>query len=135
MAILAELVPEITLPLSMLKVLGVVQFAVPESNSGLEMRLTYFTSVGQVSADPVHSSAGSERPVEARHVLPSVIGTLLRQLALVPLQCGTVAQSPREFPQEVALLLKPSAGQSTAPVQYSATSQVLEAARQTVLVG
>ena len=81
-------------------------------------------SVGHAALDPVHASATSQTPTEARHTVPAAVKVLPGHAALDPPQVSCGSQTPAEARHTVLDGENASAGHAVeAPVQLSATSQ------------
>src|SRR5207253_3641983 len=91
-------------------------------------------SAGQVVLVPVQVSAGSQTPAEARQIAPALpAGCVQAGEPTVPLQVSVVQGLPSSV-HAVPAVLTVSAGQlALVPVQFSAMSHSLTAARHTVL--
>lgn len=90
-------------------------------------------SAGQLAAAPLHASATSQLPADARHTVPVRETTSEGQDVEEPLHASGGSQAPALARQVVAPPLNTSAGQLTAmPLQISGTSQTPALGRHTV---
>jgi hypothetical protein len=88
-------------------------------------------SAGQLMLVPVHFSATSQAPTDARHSAEAGFKLSEGQTALVPLQNSATSQVPAAARHSVVVALNTSAGQVGAvPSHVSATSQTPDAERQ-----
>ena len=95
---------------------------------GLSLVLGLNESVGQRMLLPLHFSATSEAPTEARHSAPLGFKLSDGRVALLPVQYSATSQAPAALRHDVVAGLKVSVGQlPDTPSQVSATSRTLVA--------
>ena len=80
-------------------------------------------SAGHAADEPVHASAGSQAPADARHSVPPTTNPSAGQKALLPVQLSARSQTSADA-RQIPPVTNPSAGQAALePLQDSATSQ------------
>src|SRR5438876_10467784 len=93
------------------------------------------TSAGQLALVPLHCSAGSQAPVEARQMAVAGWNASGGQATEEPSQVSATSQSPAAGRQTAPTAWYASAGQSSCtPSQLSATSHTPAAARHTAVL-
>jgi hypothetical protein len=84
----------------------------------------------------VHTSAVSQAPAAARHVVPAAANVSAGQKALLPVHASAVSQAPAAARHVVPAATKTSGGQDVdTPLQTSAASQTPADARHSVPAG
>jgi hypothetical protein len=93
-------------------------------------------STGQAALVPVHVSATSHGPAEARHTVVAGTKASAGHAALLPVHVSATSQTPAEARHTVVAGAKLSSGHAAlVPVHVSATSHGPAEARQTVVTG
>lgn len=92
-------------------------------------------SVGHAAAEPVHFSATSHAPADARHVTVLASNAFAGQLAELPVQVSAMSHTPALARHTVVLDANASVGHDGAlPLQYSATSHAPADPRHNVML-